>query len=89
MHRGPDDDDILDRIRQPFPQRRLLSHSQINPLGDCRGSNAHDVAMRVLLPSLRALRCVSSYLRVCPLTSVSSLSSYLRVLLPLHIFLGR
>ena len=64
MHRGPDDDDILDRIRQPFPQRRLLSHSQINSLGDCRGSNAHDVAMRVLLPSRRALRCVSSYLSI-------------------------
>ena len=50
MHRGPNDDDIIDRIRQPFPQLKLLCHSQIDPLGDCRSSNAHGVAMRVLLP---------------------------------------
>ena len=50
MHRGPNDDDIIDRIRQPFPQLKLLCHSQIDPLGDGRDSNAHGVAMRVLLP---------------------------------------
>ncbi len=44
-------DDKIDRIRQPFPQFKLLYHSQLDPLGDCRGSNVRGVAMRVPLPS--------------------------------------
>ena len=50
-HRMPKDDDIIDRIAQLSPQRKLLSHGQIDPSGCWLRSNAQGVALHVLLPT--------------------------------------
>ena len=47
MHRAPDDSDIIDWIRQPRPQRKLLSYSRIDPSGACPSFKARSVAVHV------------------------------------------
>jgi hypothetical protein len=47
-HRGPNDDEIIDRLQRLRPQRKLLSRSRIGPPGACLVSGAQDVALRVL-----------------------------------------
>jgi hypothetical protein len=47
-HRGLNDDEIIDRTRLRCPQRKFLSHGQIDPSGAVLGTNTHRVALRVL-----------------------------------------
>ena len=49
-HRALNDDGVGDWIPQLRPQRKLLSHSQIDPSGARVSSNADGVALRVLSP---------------------------------------
>jgi len=42
------DDDIVDRLRQPRPQLTLLFHGEIDPSRACIGSSAPGIALRVL-----------------------------------------
>jgi hypothetical protein len=50
MHRELNYNEIIDRKRQPSLQRKLSSHSQIDPSGTCLGLDTHDVSLRVLSP---------------------------------------
>jgi Resolvase, N terminal domain len=47
-HRAPSNDDIIDRIRQPRPQCKLLSRGHIDPTADCLGTYARGLALHVL-----------------------------------------
>jgi len=49
-HRGPNDDDNIDWISQPPPQRKLLSHGQNDPSEACLGSKAHGTVLHDLSP---------------------------------------
>ena len=46
------DDDDIDRIRQPCPQGKLLSNGQIDPSVGCLGASECAVAPHVFRPGL-------------------------------------
>jgi hypothetical protein len=58
-HRALNDDDFIERIRRPSPQRKLLLIGEIDPQAAWLCTNAHSVALRVLSSFKRSPRSFS------------------------------
>jgi hypothetical protein len=55
-HRALNDDDFIEQIRRPGPQRKLLLIGEIDPQAAWLCTNAHGTALRVLSSSVASVK---------------------------------